>query len=228
MVNLQPVAMLQRLPLPPDNRRGHCSVERLLVSPFRFCGRQWMWIRGDSHNQISKVALKVFTVPFLACATVLSSLPALIGALFFSLSNIPSVVEYQPRFDINLLRKDTSNEEIAIKIKDHLQTSGYDYSIKVRSRDRELTNDHYPEYIQRYITVINPSSSPAMRLWERFKNHFYNKEVSSLNSLSVCLFDQEPKRLAQLRDVLALHRSITFSLAFDLAYIRTEVGEGTL
>ena len=62
---------------------------------------------------------------------------------------------------------------------------------------------------------------------DKFK-HIAFKKFPSEGLCAVCLFDQEPKRLAQLRDVLALHRSITFSLAFDLAYIRTEVGEGTL
>jgi hypothetical protein len=224
MANPQPLWQIQPLPL---NQWRCCSVESLLVFPFRFCGRQWMWIRNDNNNQISQVALKILIVPVLACATLLSGLPAVIGTLFFSSGNIQNVTEYYPGGDINLLRKDISNEQIGERIKEHLRIARHEYSIEVRSQDREIINDYYPEHIHRYITLINPSSTAVTRFCESLKNQFYNKDVSSLSSLYPCLYERgTPECLAQLNDVLALHKAVTFSMTFDLAYVRTELGRG--
>lgn len=226
MAYLQPLGQFQRLPL---NQQRCCSVASLLVSAFRFCGRQWMWIRSDNNKQISQVALKIFIAPFLASATLLSGLPAVIGILFFSSGNIPAVTVYHPRGDINLLRKDTSNEQIAERIKEHLRIAGHEYSIEVRSKDREIINDYYPEHISRYITLINPSSTRITRFCERLKNHFYNKDVSSLSSLYHCFYQKgASERIAQLQDVLALHRAVSFSIPFDLAYVHIELGQGRI
>jgi hypothetical protein len=226
MANPQFFGKVQPLPL---NQWKRCLVERLLVSPFRFCGRQWMWIRNDNNSQISQVALKIFIVPFLVCATLMSGLPAVIGTLIYSSGNIPAVTVYQPMGDINLLRKDISNKQIAKKIKELLRNVGHEYSIKVQSMNRGIINDYYPKYIHRYITLINPSNTAITRFCETLKNHFYNKDVFSLNSLHSCLYDSGvgTPGLAQLKDVLALYKAVTFSLAFDLAYVHTELSRGT-
>lgn len=218
----QPLAQLQALPIKP--RKCCCSIRDLFFAPIRFCGRQWMWVKDTNKNSISQIALKVLLVPFLACLTLLSGLPAVIGALIFSPKPI-DYTDYNPGAGLSLLRRDTSNEQIAERIQEHLNSKGHKYSVNVRSMDRErIRNDnYYPENIHRYVTVTNPSNTKATRFKEVLKNHFYNKDVSSLSALFPCIRGLGTEEgCKQLRDVLALYKAITFSIPYDLAYLSIE------
>jgi len=211
----------------PLNYNGCFSVKDLFFSPLRFCGRQWMWTKSDSNNQISQIALKTLAIPFLTCTTFLSGLLAVIGALVFSEDNIPSITEDHPGGDISLLRKNTSNKEVARLVKDRLNNAGYEYSVEVRSLDGNAINNYFPENIHRYVTLINPSSTKITRFLEVIKDHFYNKKSPSLSFLYPCIYsDNIEENLSQLKHILALHKAVTFSMAFDLAYVRTELGRG--
>src|SRR4051812_48468325 len=109
-----------------------CLDKGLFFSPFRFCGRQWMWIKSDS-KQISEVALKVLATPFLVGATLLTGIPAAIGALIFPPDGLLSTFEYRPPGDLNLLRRDISNDQVAEIIRETLSKRGCECSVKVRS-----------------------------------------------------------------------------------------------
>jgi hypothetical protein len=214
----------QPLPVPVINQGGcYSMIKGLLFSPLRFCGRQWVWINSYDNNQISQVVLKVLVIS----ATLLSSLPAIIGALVFSADDIPDVTKLRPGGNINLLEKGTSDEAIAEIIRNQLRSAGYEYSVEVRSLDREVINHYYPNHIHRYVILTDSSSTAITRFWEVLKNHFYNNDISSLDSLYPCIYNGSAREgWTQLKDVLALHKSVTFSMAFDLAYVRTELGRG--
>jgi len=215
-------------PLPqllPINAGGGCSVKDLFFSPLRFCGRQWMWIEGDNNNQIVHIALKVLAVPFLTCATALSCLPAVIGALVFSEGYIPSITEYSPGGGQDLLRKSEGNEAVARIVKDRLRSAGYECSVEVRSQNRRVNNNNFPDHIHRYVTLINPSSTKITRFFEVIKGHFCNTDVPSLSSAYPCIYrDNMEENLPHLKRILALHEAVTVSMACDLAYVRTELG----
>lgn len=196
-------------------------IQCLLVFPLRCCGRQWVWIRRGNDISIYQVAINVFSVPFLACATLLSGVPAAIGVLFFSARSIPRVTEDHPRGDITLLAKETSDDKIAERIRDHFRNAGYEYLVEVRS----IEGDLHHNTLHRYITLINPASTPITRLWEGLKHHFYNEMDLSLNSLHHSIIKND--NLDRLKSILALYRAVTFSLSVDLGYIHTRLGEWT-
>ncbi len=215
------------VPVPvPINRGRCCSIKDIFFSPIRFCGRRWMWVKGDSNNQISGIALKILVTPLLACTTLLSGLIAVIGALALPTDNIPSCIAHSPGGKISLLRRDKSDNDIAREIKKSLSDSGCEYSVQVKSMERAVIDEnHYPECIHRYVTVIDPSNTAMTRFLEVLKNQFWNKSVPSLGSLYPCVYrEMTTEDLEQLKSVLALHKAVTFSMAFDLAYVRTELG----
>lgn len=212
--------------LPVDTNRGF-FVKELFFSPLRFCGRQWMWITSDSNNQISQVAFKALAVPFFTCATCLSGSIAIIGSLFFSECKSQSVTLYNSGGNLDLLRKNVSNEQVAETIKTRLNNAGCECSVKVNALDREVMNNYYPDHIMRHVTLTNPSSTKITRFWEGIKKVFHNTDSPSLDSLYPCIYrDNVEELLPDLKRVLALYESITFSMAFDLAYVRIELIQG--
>ena len=216
-----PIEIPQPLPINEDE---HYWVRSFFFAPIRFCGRQWIWVESDDNNEILQVALKILSVPFLACTTLLSVLPAFIGGGLLSAENIQSITEHHPKGDISLLSRNIQNEEVAERIKDVLQRLGLEYVVEVRSMDRDKINEYYSEYIHRYVTLIDPSSTEITRIWQLVKNNFHSKESPSLSSLYPCICDIGTEEdIAQLRDVLSLYKSVTFSIAFDLAYVRTDI-----
>lgn len=221
MAAANPLERPQPLPINEDENYW---IRSLFFAPIRFCGRQWAWIESDDNDEVLQVAIKILSVPFLACATLLSALPAFIGGVVFSAENIPSITEHHPRGDISLLSRNTKNEDVAERIKDVLQRLGLEYVVEVRSMDRDKTNEYYDEYLHRYVTLKDPSSTEITRIWELVKNNFHNKETPSLSSLYPCICEiSKDEDIAQLKDVLAIYKSVTFSIAFDLAYVTTEV-----
>jgi hypothetical protein len=217
--------MLAKPQVLQSDNSGYYSLKNLFFSPLRYCGRQWVWVKSNPDDQISQTALKILASPFLACATLFSGLPALIGAFIFSPDTIPTVTKYSPRGDLALLKNNVSNEEIAERIKRQLNLGGVECSVEVQSRDREILNDYYPDSLHRCVTLVNPSNATLSRVKEVLKSHFHNKDISDLNNLYACIYEGAASEdLDRLKDVLALHGAVTFSLAFDLAYVRTELG----
>lgn len=213
----------QLLPLTIENN-GCCSAKELFFSPIRYCGRQWMWMNRESNDQISQIALKALAFPFLVCATILAGGMAVIGALALPADSIPSCTEYNLRGDLSLLRKDSSNEQIEGRISERLTAAGYACSVNVES-SRSANSDYYSDYVHRYVTLTNPSSTSTSRFWKVIENHFWNKNVPNLYNLHSCLCGGATvEDLERLKEVLALHGEISFSIAFDLAYISTQLG----
>lgn len=206
----------------PLNHRGNDSLKDLFFAPIRFCGRQWMWINSDHQSKISQIVFRVLALPFLGCATLASGVMAAIGAHVFSSDKIPSHLNYSREGNLELLRRNTSNQEIAGRITDELNRAGCECTVEVLSMDREVLHNYYPEFIHRFVTLKNPSRK--FRVWEVVKHHFLNKNTPRIEALYLCIDRRRtPESIQQLNDVLALHRSVTFIMAFDLAYVRTEI-----
>ena len=203
---------------------GHISVKELFFAPIRFCGRQWMWIRDDQ-TQISQMVLKILALPFWACATLVAGSVALVGALAFSPDHIPGCFDSSLCRNPFLVRRDISNEVVARQIKAELKEAGCECSVEVQSLDSDIFNGEYRENIHRYVTLVNASSTTTSRVGEVIKYHFWNKQVVGLDGLYPCLCGIANRQIiGRLNDLLALYGAVTFSMAFDLAYIRTELG----
>jgi len=217
----QPLCLPQPLPM---REGGGYSVKDIVFAPIRFCGRQWMWINSDHKDQTSQIALRVLALPFLACATLVSGIIAAVGVRIFSAGHLPERVDFPVPRELALLRRDVSDFDIAGRIRENLNRVECVCSVEVLSMDREVIHNYYPNHIHRYITLQN--SSRASRIWEMVKYQFWNKNHPRLNDLYRCTYgDGTPENIAGLKDVLALHKSVTFSMAFDLAYVRTSVVE---
>lgn len=219
----QPLAVQMRLSIDND---GCCSLKDLFFSPIRFSGRQWMWMNSDSEGRVSQIALKRLAFPFLVCSIILAAGMAIIGGLVLPAESIPRHTDYNPRGDISLLKKDLSDEQVEREISGRLTASGYVCSVHVRSSERSAINhDYYPDYVHRNVTLTNPSSTSASRFRKVIENHFWNKNAPSLTSLHTCLYGGvSSEDLERLKEILALHEGVTFSMAFDLAYVSTRLG----
>lgn len=207
-----------------------CSIKQLFFSPIRFCGRRWMTgMNCERSDRVCQIAIKVLTFPILVCGTILAGGLALIGAVIFSPDRIPSCIEYHPGGDISLLRQDVSNEQVEERIKKQLTAAGLNCKVKVTSLERNYINHNYcPQYIHRYVTLTNSSSTTIRRLWKVIENHFWNKNIPNLENLHSCIYaGTSNKNLDRLKEVLALHAGIQFSIAFDLVYARAEVLYGS-
>lgn len=214
----QPLALADPLYI---DRGGNYSLKGAFFSPLRFCGRQWMWIKSDNNKQI---ALKILSTPFLGCATILSFFLAAVGALIFSSNDKRFLAEYHAVGDISLLKEDISNNDVAKRIKDSLNKLGCQYSVEVQSINRTVINDYCIGNIHRIVTLTNPSNTKITRYLQVIKNHFNNTEALSLDSVYTCVLERETdESLSKLKAILELHKTISFSIAFDLAYVNTEI-----
>jgi hypothetical protein len=230
----QPRPVVHPLGLPSNT--GGCRLDRsLFFAPIRFCGRQWESVRSDSNDKISQTVFKVLAKAVLACAIILAGIPAVAGALIFSPDYIPPLMDYCPEANFSMLKRDTSDEEIAERIRKLLNDEECECSVQVQSVERRVSAfGDRSENIHRNVTLINPSDTAISRFTEVLKYHFYNKDVSSLENLYLCMYgmclNTHGKggfdKTDRLKTVLALHGSVTFHIPFDFAYVNTELGRG--